>query len=119
MYVVVTARKGISRLQLSKEIGVTQKTAWFLLGRLREACGHDPVDKLKGVVEVDETFIGGIEGNKHEAKKLHAGTGGTSKQAVIGLRERAGKSIALPVKNVRRKTLQGVIAKHVEPGSKV
>ena len=119
MYMVVTARKGISSLQLSKEIGVTQKTAWFVLGRLREGCGRAPDGKLSGTVEVDETFIGGLEGNKHEAKKLHAGTGGTGKQAVVGLKERGGKSIAIPIPNVRKATLQGVIAEHVEPGSKV
>jgi transposase-like protein len=58
MYLLVTARKGISSLQLSKEIGVTQKTAWFMLHRLREACG-DELTKLQGIVEIDETFIGG------------------------------------------------------------
>lgn len=62
MYLLVTARKGISSMQLAKEIGVTQKTAWFMLGRLREACSApDSQDKLKGVVEIDECFIGGKE----------------------------------------------------------
>ena len=64
MYLLVTARKGISSLQLAKEIGVTQKTAWFILGRLREACGGDGpgggLEKLRGTVEVDECFIGGM-----------------------------------------------------------
>jgi hypothetical protein len=54
MYMLVTARKGISSLQLSKEIGITQKSAWFVLQRLREACGSDPT-VLSGVVEIDET----------------------------------------------------------------
>src|SRR6202051_1756602 len=57
MYLVVTARKGISSMQLAKEIGVTQKTAWFILGRLRVAC-KDELTTLRGTVEVDETFIG-------------------------------------------------------------
>ena len=118
MYLMVTARKGISSLQLSKEIGVTQKTAWFILGRLREACGGDH-DKLRGTVEVDETFVGGKEGNKHEAKKLHAGTGGTGKQTVLGLRERGGKSIAILVEDRTRATLQAAIAKYVEQGATV
>jgi len=56
MYLLVTARKGISSMQLAKEIGVTQKTAWFILGRLREACGSD-IGKLAGVVEIDETYV--------------------------------------------------------------
>lgn len=70
MYLLTTARKGVSSLQLSKEIGVTQKTAWFMLQRLRKACGHDGDDGdqdggsntfLRGIVEADETFIGGKE----------------------------------------------------------
>jgi transposase-like protein len=63
MYLLVTARKGISSMQLAKEIGVTQKTAWFILGRLREACGgpDGPLDKLRGEVEIDECFVGGLE----------------------------------------------------------
>ena len=86
MYLLVTARKGISSLQLGKEIGVTQKSAWFMLQRLREACGSgDDLDKLRGIVEVDECFIGGKERNKHEYKKLKAGRGSVGKTAVVGL----------------------------------
>jgi transposase-like protein len=72
MYLLVTARKGISSMQLAKEIGVTQKSAWFALHRLREACGPG-LEKLRGIIEIDETFIGGIEANKHKNKKLKAG----------------------------------------------
>src|SRR5713226_2855480 len=76
MYLLVTARKGISSMQLAKEIGVTQKSAWFMLQRLREACSTlDNQDKLRGVIEIDECFIGGKERNKHERKKLKAGRG--------------------------------------------
>ena len=71
MYLLVTSRKGISSMQLAKEIGITQKSAWFMLGRLREACAGE-LEKLQGIVEVDEAFFGGKEANKHESKKLNA-----------------------------------------------
>ena len=87
MYLLVTARKGISSMQLAKEIGVTQKTAWFILGRLREACSDpDNIDKLRGIIEIDECFVGGKEANKHERKKLKAGRGAVGKVAVLGMR---------------------------------
>jgi len=72
MYLLITSRKGVSSVQLHAEIGVTQKTAWFMLQRLREACGNDPT-KLAGIVEIDETYIGGKEGAKHEIDKLKRG----------------------------------------------
>ena len=83
MYLLVTARKGISSMQLSKELGITQKSAWFMLQRLREACKDDG-GPLSGIVEVDETYVGGKEHNRHESKKLKAGRGTASKQAVLG-----------------------------------
>ena len=74
MYLLVIARKGISSVQIAKEIGIQQKSAWFMLHRLREACGGE-LAKLQGIVEVDEAFFGGKEANKHESKKLNAGRG--------------------------------------------
>jgi transposase-like protein len=84
MYLMVTARKGISSMQLAKEIGITQKSAWFMLQRLREACAGKG-GKLNGIVEIDEAFIGGKEANKHESKKLKMGRGAVGKAAVMGL----------------------------------
>ena len=118
MYLVVTARKGISSMQLAKEIGVTQKTAWFMLQRLREACSGK-MDKLSGLIEVDECFIGGKEANKHESKKLRAGRGSVGKTAVVGLRERGGRTIAFPIENTDKEALQGAVLNNVEIGSQV
>jgi len=116
MYLLVTARKGISSMQLSKEIGITQKSAWFVLHRLREACGPD-LEKLRGIIEIDETYIGGIEANKHEYKKLKAGRGTVGKTAVLGMRERGGRTVATPIESADKETVQAVIHQHVEVGS--
>ena len=97
---------------------MTQKTAWFMLGRLREACGDDD-DTLSGIVEVDETYIGGKEANKHESEKTHAGRGPVGKTAVLGMRERGGKSKAQPIAGTDSETLRSTIEQHVEPGSTV
>ena len=119
MYLVVTARKGVSSLQLSKEIGVTQKTAWFMLGRLREACGSGDDGPLSGTIEADETFVGGLEKNKHESKKLRAGRGAVGKTPVFGMRERGGKVKAAPVESADQATVTNAVHEHVEIGSTV
>jgi transposase-like protein len=120
MYLVVTARKGISSMQLAKEIGVTQKTAWFILGRLREACGPDSdFGKLAGIVEIDEVYVGGIEGNKHEHKKLNMGRGTVGKQAVLGMRERGGRTLGVPIPATDAGTITDIIVQAVEVGSTI
>jgi transposase-like protein len=116
MYLLVTARKGISSMQLAKEIGITQKSAWFVLHRLREACGSK-LEKLRGIIEIDETFVGGKETNKHVSKKLKAGRGTIGKTPVIGMRERGGRTVAMHIEGVDRTTVQAVIERHVEVGS--
>ena len=113
MYLSQTARKGISSVQLSKELGISQPAAWFLWQRLREAMAPDNV-KLSGEVEVDETYVGGLEKNKHSNKRLRVKGGIGGKQAILGLRQRDGAIIAWPVHNVQKKTLEDDILYYVE-----
>ncbi len=116
IYLITSARKGISSIQLAKEIGVTQKTAWFLDHRIREA--YKQKGGLLGKkVEVDETYIGGKEANKHADKKLHAGRGGVGKMPVIGMVERNGEIRAFPIKGTTQIDLKGTIVENVAHGS--
>ncbi|MEW5995606.1 MAG: IS1595 family transposase [Candidatus Zixiibacteriota bacterium] len=123
MYLLATARKGVSSLQLAKELGVTQKTAWYMLQRLREACGRDDDDGqgpgryLAGIVEADETYVGGKESNKHESRKLKAGRGSVGKTPVLGLRQRGGEARAKVISGPSASEIQAQVVAAVAPGA--
>lgn len=116
LYYVLTARKGVSAMQLSKELGVQYRTAWYMLHRLREACANGQFT-LTNVVEVDETYIGGKEKNKHQSQKPKKLRGTTGKQAVFGMRERGGKTKAKPVSSTDRETLWQEIQQSIQLGA--
>ena len=112
-------RNGISSHEVARTIGITQKSAWFMLHRLRTAAWEDSIHKLAGEVEADETYVGGKSRNMHAKKriqKIHSG-GVHDKTPVMGILERGGTVRAMVVKNHRRPELHGEIRKHVEPGS--
>ena len=118
IHLLSTSSKGISSIQLAKQLGVTQKTAWFMDHRIRKAMKQNN-GQLFGTVEVDETFIGGLEKNKHASKRKHAGTGLVGKTAVFGMKSRDGEIRARVVETVRAQELQNHIHAPVAPGAKV
>lgn len=119
IYILTNSKKGISSVQLAEYLGVTQKTAWFLSHRVRNIWQQDS-NKLVGIIEVDETYIGGKEKNKHNSKKLKEGRGAVGKQPVIGLKSREENKVkSFVIFATDTKTLTDSIRKNVEIESHV
>ena len=125
-WMLINCKNGISSYELHRALGVTQKTAWFMLQRVRLAMQSRTFNKLGGDTEADETFIGGKARFMHKSRraKIIKGTGGMGKAAVMGLLERHGpdghsRVVLQHVPNVRRGSLVPHIREHVEPGSEV
>lgn len=118
IWLVTSHKKGISSVQLAKDIGVTQKSAWFMLHRLRHAAQTKGFQRpLENEVEADETFIGGKEKNKHSWQRTGGKQGGAGKAAVLGILERNGELRTMETPNLRAGTVQGAIRANVKAGS--
>ena len=129
IYLATTHKKGISSVQLALDLGITQKTAWFVLHRIREML-KEKAPKMLGetkMVEADETYVGGKEKNKHYPKrrslkdktKRNDGTAYVDKKVVIGIIERSGKVVLKHVPNATKENMVSLIEKHVPKGSKI
>ena len=118
IYLLSNTSKGISSVQLAKHVGVTQKTGWFMDYRVRKAMKQNK-GLLFGTAEVDETFLGGLEKNKHKSKRRHIGTGGAGKTPVLGIRTRGGELRTRVVQTVRADESQGHIQSTVASGETV
>lgn len=118
IYMWTTSLKGVSSMKLHRELGITQKSAYFMAQRLREAWPSRE-HKMEGPLEVDETFMGGKEKNKHEDKRSHT-RGPSGKTVVVGMKDRrTNKVIAKPVPERTKEELHGFIREAVSPNAKV
>jgi transposase-like protein len=120
-WLIGNCKNGISSHEIARDIGVTQKTAWFMLHRIRLAMQTGTFEKVAGTFEADESFIGGLARNMHKDKKAKiTGTGGAGKAAVMGILDRERGTVHLKhVPDTRRHTLQKEIRERIEEGSEI
>jgi transposase-like protein len=117
IHLMTSSKKGVSSHQIAREVGITQKSAWFLCHRVREAMRQEPMaGMLKGKVELDETYVGA---RKPRFKGTSKPGRGTSKKPVMVLVERGGKARSMPIDKVDAKTLKGNARKHVDPTAEI
>lgn len=120
IWMITNHPKGIASTTLAKDLGVTQKTAWFVLHRIRHAARTKSFNSpLKGIVEVDETYVGGKARNKHIDQRGKGVTGGADKAVVAGVVERDGEAVAKVVQNTRTETLTQFVRETVSPDAEM
>jgi transposase-like protein len=121
IWMIANAKNGISSHELGRAVGLTQKSAWFVLHRIRLAMQTGTFRKLSGEIEVDETYIGGRARFMHKsvrAKKI-TGTGASDKTAVMGVMQRNGEVRTMVIRDTKKRTLDPSVRQHVEPGATI
>ena len=118
-YLMTTNLKGVSSMRIHRELGITQKTAWYMIHRIREAWNLDE-EKANGPVEVDEAYMGDRIATKHQNKKIQNANGTVGKTAVVGMKDRKTNQVqAKVVEHTNQETLQGFVNARIAPGAKV